>query len=130
MRIFGLFVLMSLTVLSHGSLGSISAAMAEPERTDISFEKSKTASKAGGARNHTAGTRTNTFSARGFVRFYNKEKGFGFITPEGGGTDVFVRKEALDKIGVEFLTRGDCVTYELEEDSNGKYQAVNLLLCD
>lgn len=51
----------------------------------------------------------------GKVKFFNSEKGFGFITPEAGGKDVFVHKSAT----TEDLYEDDTVTYEVEETDRG-----------
>ncbi|HQV38994.1 MAG: cold shock domain-containing protein [Flavobacteriales bacterium] len=53
--------------------------------------------------------------ASGKVKFFNTEKGFGFITPDEGGKDVFVHKTGTS----ESLWEGDAVTYEVEETPKG-----------
>lgn len=61
----------------------------------------------------------------GTVKFFNEEKGFGFITPANGETDVFVHVSALRNGGS--LTKGDKVSYELGEDrKTGKSKAENV----
>lgn len=65
--------------------------------------------------------------ARGTVRFFNPAKGFGFITPESGGSDVFVHITALQAAGLTGLTEGDVVSFELETDRrSGRTSAINL----
>jgi CspA family cold shock protein len=64
----------------------------------------------------------------GTVKWFNKQKGFGFIVPEEGGADVFVHITALEKAGIPQLDDGQKVTYELMEDRKGKMAAGNLKL--
>ena len=62
----------------------------------------------------------------GTVKFFNTEKGYGFISPDGGGNDAFVHISALENAGMGPLTQNDRVSYELEQDKRGKMSAVNL----
>jgi CspA family cold shock protein len=62
----------------------------------------------------------------GTVKFFNPDKGFGFIAPEGGGGDAFVHISAVERAGMRTLDKDQRVTYELETDSRGKTSAVNL----
>ena len=63
----------------------------------------------------------------GTVKFYNDQKGFGFIQPDNGGKDVFVHATALERAGLRSLREGQKVSYELQTDQrNGKTSAVNL----
>jgi CspA family cold shock protein len=66
--------------------------------------------------------------ATGTVKFFNSTKGFGFITPEGGGKDAFVHVSALERAGIGSLNEGDKVSYDLESGRDGKMSAVNLKL--
>ncbi|MBY0226500.1 MAG: cold-shock protein [Hyphomicrobium sp.] len=52
----------------------------------------------------------------GTVKFYNYQKGFGFITPDAGGKDVFVHATALERAGMQGLTEGQKVKFDTEED--------------
>lgn len=61
----------------------------------------------------------------GSVKWFNGQKGFGFIQPTGGGKDIFVHISAVERAGVSTLNEGQHVEYELEE-SRGKTSAVNL----
>ena len=63
--------------------------------------------------------------ATGVVKFFNASKGFGFITPDDGGKDVFVHASALNLKGLRTLIDGQKISYDLEEQ-NGKTSAVNL----
>jgi CspA family cold shock protein len=62
----------------------------------------------------------------GTVKFFNTEKGYGFIQPEDGGNDAFVHISAVQAAGMQTLDRDQRVTYELETDRRGKTSAVNL----
>ena len=63
----------------------------------------------------------------GTVKFFNDSKGFGFITPEGGSKDVFVHVSAVQASGMNSLTEGQRVTFDVEPDRMGKGpKAVNL----
>jgi cold shock protein len=65
--------------------------------------------------------------ATGIVKFFNPAKGFGFIAPDEGGSDVFVHVSAVERAGLEGLNEGDQVAYELEQDRrSGKLAAVDL----
>ena len=63
----------------------------------------------------------------GTVKFYNEQKGYGFIQPDNGGKDVFVHATALERAGLRSLREGQKVSFELQTDQrNGKTSAVNL----
>ena len=62
----------------------------------------------------------------GTVKFFNADKGYGFIAPEDGGTDAFVLVTAVERAGLRTLDKDQRVTYELETDRRGKNSAVNL----
>ncbi len=62
----------------------------------------------------------------GTVKFFNIDKGYGFITPETGGTDAFVHISAVERAGMSTLNKEQRVRYELETDRRGKTSAVNL----
>ena len=63
----------------------------------------------------------------GQVKFFNTTKGFGFISPEGGGKDVFVHVTAVQAAGLRGLNEGQRVSFEVEADKRGP-KAVNLKL--
>jgi CspA family cold shock protein len=65
--------------------------------------------------------------ATGTVKWFNPTKGFGFIQPDQGGTDVFVHISALEKAGLRGLDEGQKVSYELATEK-GKTSAANLKL--
>ena len=62
----------------------------------------------------------------GKVKFFNAQKGYGFIAPEDGSKDAFVHISALEKSGMSALQTDQRVSYELEQDQRGKTSAVNL----
>lgn len=62
----------------------------------------------------------------GTVKFFNVDKGFGFIAPEGGGDDAFVHISAVERAGMQTLEKDQRVSYDLESDKRGKSSAVNL----
>ncbi|MEM7731610.1 MAG: cold-shock protein [Pseudomonadota bacterium] len=66
--------------------------------------------------------------AKGTVKWFNTEKGFGFIAPEEGGSDVFVHISALQAAGIQRLDDGQAVTYDLEAGRDGRQSAGNLAL--
>jgi len=65
--------------------------------------------------------------ATGTVKFFNAAKGYGFISPEGGGGDVFVHVSELERSGIQSLNEGDRVSFETKMDpKKGKSNAVNV----
>ena len=62
----------------------------------------------------------------GTVKFFNTQKGFGFISPEQGGKDVFVHISALERSGMSSLADGAKVSFDVERDQRGRDNAVNL----
>ncbi len=67
--------------------------------------------------------------ATGTVKWFNPTKGYGFITPDEGQSDVFVHISAIEKSGLAQLDEGQKVSYEIEE-SRGKEAAANIQLID
>ena len=65
--------------------------------------------------------------ANGTVKWFNSQKGFGFIQPESGGKDVFVHISAVERAGMRGLDEGQAIAYDLEADQrSGKVSAGNL----
>lgn len=63
----------------------------------------------------------------GIVKFFNDQKGFGFIQPDNGGADVFVHVSAVERSGMRGLIEGQKVSFETETDRrSGKLAATNL----
>jgi cold shock protein len=63
---------------------------------------------------------------QGTVKFFNADKGYGFIAPDNGGQDAFVHITAVERAGLATLNQNQRVSYELEQDKRGKMAAVNL----
>jgi len=70
--------------------------------------------------------RQYVMSTTGTVKFFNADKGFGFITPDAGGQDAFVHISAVERAGMVTLNNNQRIAYDLEEDRRGKMAAVNL----
>ena len=66
----------------------------------------------------------------GTVKFFNENKGYGFIAPEGGGQDAFVHITAVERAGMRTLRENQRVSYDLQEDNRGKLKAENLREAD
>jgi CspA family cold shock protein len=67
--------------------------------------------------------------SQGTVKWFNSEKGFGFITPDGGGQDAFVHISAVERAGISQLREGDKVSFELVADrKSGKMSADKLAI--
>ena len=63
----------------------------------------------------------------GTVKFFNSAKGFGFITPDNGGKDVFVHATALERAGLRGLSEGQKVMFDTEQDRrSGKTAVANI----
>lgn len=62
----------------------------------------------------------------GTVKWFNPTKGFGFIQPDDGGPDAFVHISAVERAGLSDLAEGAKVTFDLENDRQGRASAVNL----
>ncbi len=61
----------------------------------------------------------------GTVKFFNSQKGYGFISPDGGGTDVFVHVSALERAGLRSLNEGQKVSFDTARDQRSGKLAVN-----
>ncbi len=70
-------------------------------------------------------------SQSGTVKFFNTEKGFGFITPDEGGKDIFVHISSVQASGMQGLAENQKVTFDTEDDNRGKGpKAVNIQSAD
>ena len=69
-------------------------------------------------------------SITGTVKFFDQNKGFGFIKPDQGGADAFVHISAVERAGMTTLNQDQRVRYELETDRRGKMAAANLQPAD
>lgn len=68
--------------------------------------------------------------AIGTVKFFNTDRGYGFITDEGGGKDAFVHVTAVERSGLASIREGQKLSYDLETGRDGKVSAVNLAAAD
>jgi len=65
----------------------------------------------------------------GTVKFFNAERGYGFIKPDDGGRDVFVHITAVERAGLKSLAEGQRISFDVEPDKKGKGpKAVNLVI--
>jgi len=64
--------------------------------------------------------------AIGTVKWFNTQKGYGFIQPDDGSKDVFVHISAVERAGLGSLSENQKVSFDLEKGNNGKTSAVNL----
>ena len=62
----------------------------------------------------------------GTVKWFNTQKGYGFIGPDDGSKDVFVHISAVERAGMDNLREGQRLNYELEQGQRGRVSAVNL----
>lgn len=62
----------------------------------------------------------------GTVKFFNENKGYGFIAPDDGGNDAFVHISSVERSGMRTLRQDQRISYDLQEDRRGKMAAVNL----
>src|SRR3954465_3105706 len=80
-------------------------------------------------RRSNAGTGAFPMAMTGIVKFFNAERGYGFIKPDDGGRDVFVHITAVERAGLKDLMEGQRITFEVEPDKKGKGpKAVNLVI--
>ena len=64
--------------------------------------------------------------ATGTVKWFDDSKGFGFITPDGGGADLFAHFSSINMQGFKTLTEGQKVSFEVTMGNKGKQQASNI----
>ena len=62
----------------------------------------------------------------GTVKFFNVDKGYGFLAPEDGGADSFVHISAVQAAGMQTLNKDQRLSYDVERGNNGKESAINL----
>jgi CspA family cold shock protein len=81
-----------------------------------------------GGRRDTMG-RSFPMAMAGVVKFFNAERGYGFIKPDDGGRDVFVHITAVEQAGLKSLNEGQHISFDVEPDTKGKGpKAVNLVV--
>lgn len=66
---------------------------------------------------------------KGKIKWYNSQKGYGFIESEEGGSDVFLHATSLERAGIQYIADGQQVSFELATNK-GKTSAVNITLLD
>ena len=92
------------------------------------LECSKRAAGQGGTAGH-HGERSFPMAMAGVVKFFNAERGYGFIKPDDGGRDVFVHITAVEQAGMKSLNEGQRISFDVEPDKKGKGpKAVNLVV--
>ena len=64
--------------------------------------------------------------ATGTVKWFNSQKGYGFIQPDEGGNDVFVHISAVERSGLGDLREGQRISFDIEKGQQGKTSAINL----
>ena len=64
--------------------------------------------------------------ANGTVKWFNADKGYGFIAPDNGGADVFVHITAVQNAGLDGMSKNQKVTFEVETGNNGRESATDL----
>lgn len=75
------------------------------------------------------GGRIFPMAQTGIVKFFNSERGYGFVKPDDGGRDVFVHITAVETAGLKSLNEGQRLSFEVEPDKKGKGpKAVNLVI--
>jgi CspA family cold shock protein len=80
-------------------------------------------------RRSNAGRGVFPMAMTGTVKFFNGERGYGFIKPDDGGRDVFVHITAVERAGLKDLMEGQRISFEVEPDKKGKGpKAVNLVI--
>ena len=62
----------------------------------------------------------------GTVKFFNYDRGYGFISDDAGGADAFVHVSAVEAAGLPGLNKDERISYDLEKGNDGKSSAVNL----
>jgi cold shock protein len=73
--------------------------------------------------------RTGAMAQQGIVKFFNTDKGYGFIKPDDGGRDIFVHITAVEQAGMTTLAEGQRISFEIEPDKKGKGpKAVDLVI--
>lgn len=62
----------------------------------------------------------------GVVKFFNSAKGYGFVSPDDGGADIFVQAKSIEASGMRFLTQGQRVSYKISREKDGRYEISNI----
>ena len=70
----------------------------------------------------------NTVMAKGMVKWFNADKGYGFIEPEGGGNDIFVHISQVQASGLQSLENNQPIEFEMVDGVDGRQMAGNITL--
>jgi CspA family cold shock protein len=100
------------------------ASQAQPKSSEKLMFSFSTSVCGGGRRRGTSMIQRKKMTI-GTVKFFNTSKGFGFISPEGGGKDVFVHATAVEAAGLRTLSEGQKVSFDIQPDARGS-KAANL----
>ena len=120
----GKLAAVDLQVTGSAPSGGRPSRSAAPSR---GFAREERGSRPGGSRG--GGGRESAGSGSGVVKWFNPQKGFGFIQPSDGSGDVFVHISAVERAGLSDLREGQPIAYEIEQDRRtGKASATNLRL--
>jgi CspA family cold shock protein len=85
--------------------------------------------RGGWRREQFAGEEFFPMAQTGTVKFFNSERGYGFVKPDDGGRDVFVHITAVEQAGLKSLNEGQRISFDVEPDKKGKGpKAVNLVI--
>lgn len=83
-----------------------------------------------GSATGTAGGKWRGGMTTGTVKWFNAAKGYGFLTPDEGGKDVFVHHSALERAGIPYVMEGQRLSFEIQPSGKGRMAAVSLQLLD
>jgi cold shock protein len=110
--------------IAPGQKGPQVTEVTEIDESTATAEPARPASRSARGEAHSV----NPVVGRGTVKWFNPEKGYGFITPDEGGPDVFVHVTAVERSGLPSLREGQILEYQTQLQRNGKNAAVNLRL--
>lgn len=98
---------------------SVDESTAQPERPRSQFGAPRQAGFGGGRSPRPAPDLSMAEEVRGTVKWYNATKGFGFITPDSGGKDIFVHASALERSGIQMLNEGQVTNVKVVQGQKG-----------
>jgi cold shock protein len=110
-----------------GLLGRFASHCGRTFQNLSKFEQTGSAGKSRDCSHVHTVKRKDTVMTNGTVKFYNGQKGFGFIQPDDGGKDVFVHATALERAGISTLQEGQKVSFDTQTDARSGKIAVGRL---